>query len=80
MINKVFSSIDNLKNEAYLFETIHGHIINFTMTEKSYFDWAKDKSKRLHKDDLIFFASLTGFRWVEYTMNELKIGFTNSPR
>lgn len=79
MINKAFTYSKDFKNDAELFETVHGHIIVFNKNERAYHDWQKGKTERLAKKDLDFFAALVGFRWVESTLDKLSIGFKNTP-
>jgi len=79
MVKKAFSYDERFSNKAELFETIHGHIIKFKCKEGSYFDWCEGMTRRLYKEDLEFFSSLVGFRWVEVTHDLISIGFTNTP-
>ncbi len=78
MINTVFDFFP-LKATAYLYETSHGHIIQFEFKEENFRKGDEEKALRLNSKELIFLSSLIGFRWVEAKVGSLHIGFKNTP-
>ena len=67
----------SLKPEVSLFETLHGHIALMEKKAGHFIPGNETKPARMHIEDFIFLQELPGFRWIEATNKEIKIGFHN---
>ena len=75
-VESVIKKFD-LRLAAYVYETVHGHIIELQKQEGFYFLGEIEKPGRMDAEDMQFFMALPGFRWVEMASDGLKVGLHN---
>jgi len=73
-----FYSEYELLEEVYLYETIHGHIAEFTKPKGRYLPGEKMRPARLYKEQIEFLADVieenSVIRWVEMYNGSITVG------